>query len=321
MYRQIIFNGGAVCGLVYHMGVVSYLATLRAQRSRSFDWCSLRIFGVSAGTAAALLWLCDVPPAMFQTLFYSLIADSESQSRCASRITSIQQTMLAYITRTYSKRLRRIVVQRRFYIAISTAQGCKFTNRYSTVDEMLHLVMCSATIPFVCSYPSVWDGAYVCDGGFLIDGPATQAARLCTVDTLEVVSPIPLPLSLLVPHPVAYAVISQWSGAWAARVSEVDSEVDSEEQPIAPELKAECLVTRRWLFVLLALFHQPPPEKCTRTLGAYHAAIHAPHETGTPDARTTVPSPSARRKSRSESRQKIGPSALTSTHWSKCVVG
>ena len=214
MFRKVLFNGGAVCGLVWHISTVRFMMRLRRRRSVAFDWPSLRVYGISAGAAAALLWMCDVPPANYKSLFYSLIAESQTAARYGdhSSITRIQLAMLDYVRSHSHDRLVRIVRSRRLYVGISSARdGFVFSNGYTTVDELLHLVMCSATIPLVCTYHGLLRGASVCDGGVLFNSRARLAHRLHEADTLVVEPPIPLPLSLVVPAPLVF----DWIGRWA----------------------------------------------------------------------------------------------------------
>jgi hypothetical protein len=219
MYQRIIFKSGGICGLIYHMGVANRLERLREQRSDAFDWKSLRVYGISAGGAVGLLWLCNVPPREYKRLFYELVDASADVLDHSSWITRVQLSMCEYVRCTYPRRLRRVVRAKRLYIGLSTSDGFRFTNKYSTVAEMLHLVMCGASIPLVCSYPSFWRGAFVCDGGWLYDRRSQETYGLLSDTTLEIVPPAPFPLSLYIPPPVVFDWLWGWSDRWLERLA------------------------------------------------------------------------------------------------------
>ena len=88
------------------MATVSELTRLRRRRSRLFAWRKLHVYGASAGTAAALLWLCSVPSTEFKRLFFAFVNSQATTYRHHSIVTRIQLTMVDYIKLRYSKSLR-----------------------------------------------------------------------------------------------------------------------------------------------------------------------------------------------------------------------
>ena len=175
-----------MCGFCEYVGLIQYV--------RDHDVHFGRVYGVSAGAGAAALLVLGVGAEAVTTLWERL----SSSTPVGSTLTVNHLLGCRFLLQYPDAYVR---ATNRLFIGVTTCKGFVWQSVFTSNTDLCNALVCSGTIPLVCSYQGTVGGRSAIDGGFSFTGAHVP-------DGVDVFQPsVPFPLSLLPPTTTTRSIL------------------------------------------------------------------------------------------------------------------
>jgi hypothetical protein len=156
--KNIFFNGGGFTGFYEHIGAINYIR----ENKLTFD----KYYGLSAGTAAALMLLLDIE--IDEVLRYVEFEINKQTTDKHFDMTLLHIKACTYCIKKTADAYR--ILNNKMYIGITLSTGFIWKSEFESNIDLCNALLCSGNIPMVSSYDAkigditAIDGSAGCPG-------------------------------------------------------------------------------------------------------------------------------------------------------------